>query len=163
MRKWIAVVGALALASSLTVAAAAQDASDDEAALKEMAGKWAEAWNKGDVAAIGAMYTEDADYIDIYGKAYKGRPAIEAAIKEINSSVFEGSKMNIESVATHPVKPDVVVGDSVWEVTGVPESEGPAPPSKGEATVVFVKTDGGWKIAAHRSRVPQSPVPSPEE
>ena len=164
MRKWIAVLGAIALASGLAVAAGAQDASDDEEAVKSIAGNWAEAWNAGDMKAVGDLYTDDSDYVDLFGASHKGRVEIEASFSEINSSVYKGSKISIETNAVHFVKPDLAVSDAEWEVRDLPEAEGPAPPSKGQSTVVAAKqADGQWKIVAHRSRVPQSPIPMPAE
>ena len=164
MRKWIAVLGAIALASGLSVVVGAQDASDDEAAVKNIAGQWAKGWNAGDMTAIGDLYTDDSDYVDLFGASHKGRADIEATFGEINSAVYKGSKISIEMKAVHFVKPDLAVADSVWEVSDLPKAEGPAPPSKGQATLVAAKqADGQWKIVAHRTRVPQSPVPAPEE
>ena len=163
MRRWISVLSAIALASGLAVFAVAQDASDDEAAVKSIAGQWAEAWNAGDMKAIGDLYKDDSDYVDLFGQSHKGRTEIEASFGEISSTVYKGSKISIETKAVRFVKPDLAVLDSVWELEGVPEAEG-APPSKGQATVVCTKQDDGqWKIVAHRSRVPQAPFPVPDE
>ena len=107
MRKWIAVLGAIALASGLAVVAGAQDASDDEAAIKGLASKWAEAWNAGDMKAIGDLYTDDSDHVDIFGATQKGRAAIEANFGEMNSTVFKGTKISIEPQAGHVVKPEL--------------------------------------------------------
>ena len=89
--------------------------------------------------------------------------AIEANFGAISFTIFSGSKISIESQAVHFVKPDLAVADSVWEFSDLPKADGPAPPSKGQATVVAAKqADGQWKIVAHRSRIPQSPIPAPE-
>ena len=164
MRKWIAVLGAVALASGLSVAVGAQDASDDEEAVKSIAATWVEAWNAGDMKAVGDLYTDDSDYVDLFGQSLKGRTDIEASFSEVKSATYEGAKLSIETKAVHFVKSDLAVSDTVWEVSDLPEAEGPAPPSKGQATIVVQKqADGQWKIVAHRTRVPQSPVPAPAE
>ena len=114
--------------------------------------------------AIGDLYKDDSDYVDIFGESHKGRTDIEASFGQISSTAYKGSKISIETKAVQFVKPDLAVADSVWEITGVPKAEGPAPPSKGQATIVVAKQDDGqWKIVAHRSRVPQAPFPVPDE
>ncbi len=164
MRRWISVLSAIALASGLAVFAVAQDASDDEEAVKSIVGQWAEAWNAGDMKAIGDLYKDDSDYVDLFGKSHKGRTDIEATFSQLNSTAYKGSKLSIDTKAIRFIKTDLAVADSVWEVTGLPKSEGPAPPSKGQATLVVAKQDDGqWKIVAHRTRVPQAPFPVPDE
>ena len=163
MRRWISVLSAIALASGLAAFAVAQDASEDEEALKGMAAKWAEAWNAGDMKGVGDLYTDDSDYVDLFGQSHKGRTDIEAVFGGLKTTAYEGATLSIETKAVHFVKPDLAVLDSVWELAGVPDAEG-APPSKGQSTVVCTKQDDGqWKIVAHRSRVPQSAVPVPDE
>jgi uncharacterized protein (TIGR02246 family) len=76
---------------------------------------------------------------------------------DLMSTMFEGTKISIQMTATRFVKPDLAVGDSAWEITGLPEMEGETPPSKGTSTVVAVKQDGQWLITSHRSRVPAAP------
>lgn len=92
-----------------------------------LATQWAEAWNRGDTKAIGDMYTGDADTIDFTGKAFKGREAIETSFVDLMSTMFEGTKISIQMTATRFVKPDLAVGDSAWEITGLPETEGETP------------------------------------
>ena len=164
MRKWIAAIGAVALASGLAVTVGAQDASDDEEAVKNLGPQWVESWNAGDMKAIGDLYTDGSDYVDVSGVLYKGRADIEASIREINSTIYKGSTVSTEVTAVHFMKPDLAVADSVWEVSDIPKAEGAAPPSKGQSTIVAQKqTDGQWKIVAHRTRIPQSPIPMPAE
>ena len=114
--------------------------------------------------AVGDLYTDDSDYVDLFGQSLKGRTDIEASFSQVKSATYEGAKLSIETKAVHFVKSDLAVSDTVWEVSDLPEAEGPAPPSKGQATIVVQKqADGQWKIVAHRTRVPQSPVPAPAE
>lgn len=165
MRKWMAVLAALMLAAVGAVAQAQDEgeASADEAAIRGIAGKWSEAWNGADMAAIVAMYADDADYVDIFGATHNGRAAIEAAFTATNSGPYKGTSVTIETVSVHFVKPDLAVTDSEWEVANLPESDGPAPPSKGQSTLVLAKQGDEWVIAAHRTRIPQPPTPTPSE
>ncbi|MGD8895391.1 MAG: SgcJ/EcaC family oxidoreductase [Acidobacteriota bacterium] len=158
MRKGMIVLAVLALASGMTGLVVAQETTDEEAALKAVGSQWADAWNAGDMTAVGALYAEDADYVNFFGQSFKGREQIEASFAEVHEGVYKGSKISIETTAVRLVKPDVAISDSAWEMTGLPEVEGPAMPSKGLSTAVMVKQDGEWKIAAHRTRVAAAPA-----
>ena len=151
MRSWMATLVALALAIGLAPALEAQD----EEAVKAVAVSWAEAWNAGDMDALGALYAEESDYVSFFGEKSNGRAAIQATFAEISSTVYEGTKISIETRTLTFVKPDVVVSDTDWSLTEVP-AEAAALPTAGQSTAVMVKQDGAWKIVAHRARVPQT-------
>jgi uncharacterized protein (TIGR02246 family) len=150
MRNWTAALAVLLLAVGLAPAAGAAD----EDGVKAIAPAWAEAWNAGDMDAVAALYAEGADYVSFFGEAFKGVPAIQAAFTETNSTVYKGSKIEIETVAVTFIKPDVAVTDSTWKLTGIPDGAPPVP-TEGQSTAVAVKQGDTWKIAAHRARVPQ--------
>jgi uncharacterized protein (TIGR02246 family) len=160
MQKRIVVLTAMLLAAALAPVVGAQEASDAEEAVKMVATQWQDAWNGGDMDALGALYAEDADYVDLFGRTFKGREQIQANFSEVHSTAYEGAKISIETTSVQFIEPDVAVSDSVWEMTGLPE--GTEAPSKGQSTAVVVKKDGDWKIVAHRARVPAPPLLAPE-
>jgi uncharacterized protein (TIGR02246 family) len=53
-------------------------AAQSRAIIQKADDKWAEAFNKGDAAAVAAMYTEDAYVLPAGAEMMKGRSAIEA-------------------------------------------------------------------------------------
>jgi len=149
----MAALVVLVLAVGLAPAAGAGDEDD----VKAIGAAWAEAWNAGDMDAIGALYAEDADYVNFFGETISGQAAVQATFSELSSTVYQGTTIEVEPVAVTFVAPDVAVTDSVWKLTGVPD-DAPSLPTEGQSTVVAVKQGDGWKVAAHRTRVPQSPV-----
>jgi uncharacterized protein (TIGR02246 family) len=159
MQKRMAVLAALVLAAGFAAVVVAQEASGDEEAVRALADQWQDAWNAGDMDAIGALYTDDADYVNVFGESAKGREEIQASFSE-TSTAYKGAKISIETTSVQFIEPDVAVSDSVWEMTGLPE--GTEAPSKGQSTAVVVKKDGDWKIVAHRARVPAPPLLAPE-
>ena len=158
MRKTRMTIAVLAL--FLPLMASAQDATEET--LNELARNWEEGWNIGDASAIGQLYTEDADFAGIDGQAAKGRAAIEEMLDGFLTTVYKGSKLSITTTETRAVKPHLIIGDSVWELTDVPaESEGA--PTKGQATVIMKQVDGQWLIVSHQSRIPvMSPGGEPQ-
>ncbi len=153
MRRRITVVMALALALGL----ASPVVAGDEEAVKAVADGWIEAWNAGDMEALGALYAEDADYTSFFGETLEGRAAIQGAFTEMGTTVYKGSKLSIEIFSVSFPKPDVAVMDNKWKLTNVPEG-GPDLPTEGQATVVVAKTGDAWKIASHLNRIPQNPM-----
>ena len=150
------LVALLALGAPMV---AAQDAPD-EAAIKAVEDAWIAAWDAKDSAAIGALYTADADYHDAFGQRHDGRAAIEKVFGELIAGPYAGASLSMEPVSLNVVSPTLVVSESRWKMSGMPEGDGPTPPDSGLSTVVVVKSGDGWLIAAHRSRVPYTP-PSP--
>jgi len=148
------LIGCVALVAP---AAHGQDEGGDGAAIQAVAQKWIDAWNAGDMAGVAALYTEDADYEDVFGERHEGRAAIEQAFAESNSGPYQGSQLELESISFRMLGPSLAVSDTRWKVTGMPESDGPAAPAEGLSTAVFVAQGDGWLITAHRSRVPYSP------
>lgn len=53
-------------------------AAQSKAIIQKADDQWAEAFNKGDAAAVAAMYTEDAYVLPAGAEMMKGRSAIEA-------------------------------------------------------------------------------------
>ena len=151
MRIGVAALAVLLLAVGLAPAAGA----GDEEGVRAIGPAWAEAWNAGDMDAVAALYAEGADYVNFFGDTFSGVPAIQGSFAEINSTVYKGTKIEIETVAVSFVKPDVAVSDSTWKLTGIPAGAPPLP-TEGQSTVVAVKQGDAWKIVAHRARVPQS-------
>ena len=153
MRYRVAALVVLALAVGLAPAAGAGDEDD----VKAIGATWAEAWNAGDMDAVGALYAEDSDYVNFFGEKTSGKAAVQAGFAELNSTVYQGTKIEVETVAVSFISPNVAVTDTVWKLTGIPDGAPPLP-TEGQSTVVAVKTGDGWKISAHRTRVPQGPV-----
>lgn len=96
---------------------------------------------KGDVAALAAMFTEDAEYTSEEGRAFSGRPAIEACLRDAFCT-HKGSKLTIRTDSVKPLSADVLVekgSTTVISRTG----------EVAEAlfTAVHVKKDGKWKIS----------------
>jgi uncharacterized protein (TIGR02246 family) len=158
MRNAMIALIVLALATSVSGVVVAQEPSDAEEAVEMVASHWADAWNAGDMESIGALYTETSDYVSLFGETLKGREQIQAFFTEVHSTVYKGAKFSHETTTIRFVKPDIAIGDTAWEFTGVAETEGPTMPSKGLSTTVLVKQDGEWKIVAQRAQVPSVPA-----
>ena len=71
MRNFAVVAGCLILGAAPAVA-------QDKATIEKLNDAWTAAFNKGDAAAVAAMYTEDAYVLPPGAEIVKGHVAIEA-------------------------------------------------------------------------------------
>jgi uncharacterized protein (TIGR02246 family) len=117
---------------------------DDEQALRKAADDLGEAFNKGDTDAVLGFWTPDAEYIDVSGKATRGRAALAALFRKGFES-RKGSKTKFQIASLRFLKPDVVVEDGSMTVThpqGTTET--------GRYSAIWVKTDGKWLLSSVR-------------
>lgn len=49
----------------------------DEGAVRAVANSWSDAWNRHDMALLAKLFTEDADFVNVGGRHWKGREQIE--------------------------------------------------------------------------------------
>jgi uncharacterized protein (TIGR02246 family) len=99
---------------------------------------FAAAYNKGDVAAIAAMYTEDAIAFPPGGDLVKGRVAIEAMWKDVQAAGLTDLALQTLSVERDGSLA-IEVGTATAKMKGAPQR------------IKYVVTwkrqsDGGWKL-----------------
>jgi uncharacterized protein (TIGR02246 family) len=138
-----AVLAALLLAA---VPAAAQPG--DEAALRDVVARYADARNRGDKAALEALFTPDADQLVSSGEWRRGRVAVVAG--SLASSQNRAGQRTFTVETVRMLAPTVAVVDSRYEI-GVGGGEAAR---QMWASWLLVKTAGGWRIAAIRNMRP---------
>ena len=73
----------------LACSPASAQVAGDEAAIRELATRWADAWSRHDMRELFSFVTEDADFVNVGARHWKGRQQIEA---EHTSRVKKGSE-----------------------------------------------------------------------
>lgn len=157
--RWMIVT--LAMLGLAAVASAASVADEDVMPrAKAESEALVKAFNEHDAEALGALFTETADYAFLQGSSpealqfglISGRDQIIRTM-ETFFQIFPSAKLAHTVRRARLVAPDVMVSDEDMEITGLPGDYGPI---KGQVMVVLVRADGIWKIAADRniSRVP---------
>jgi uncharacterized protein (TIGR02246 family) len=128
---------------------------EDQAALEAIVAGLEKAWNSGDGTGYGSHFTEDADFVNIFGHHGKGRQAIAAAHDQIFSTVYKGSVNRLELTGTRMLAPNVALAHMRASL------EVPAGPMAGRIealpSAVLVRDQGGWKIAAFHNTRMQAP------
>ena len=106
------------------------------------------AWNNGDGAAFGALYTSDATFVNIRGEHIHGSAAIGTGHHGIFTTIYAGSVNRMELLRADIVADGVVVAISLNTL------DCPAGPLAGRnqavSTSVITRPDdhGPWRIVA---------------
>jgi len=116
----------------------------DEQAIRKAGAGHVEAMNKGDLNALMAFWTPDADYIDEAGKVTRGKDGLTALFKK-GLAENKGSKIAGKMHSLKFLRPEVAMEDGSLEFT--------APDGSKEANryaVVWVKSGDRWLISSAR-------------
>ena len=133
--------------SALTVTAVlAQGGSGDaraEAAVRAVVASYVDAREKQDAAAIGALFTGDADQFNSSGDWRRGREAIVKGT--LQSSQRNAGTRNIDLKAVRFPAPGVAIADGEY---GIGEQ-------RLWTTLVLTRQGESWKITAIRNMAPR--------
>lgn len=121
-----------------------------EEAVKSVVRSLTDCWNRHDMVAYAAQFSDDADFVNVLGAHMKGRAAIEAQHLAIHRTIFRNSRLRELETSVRLVASDVALAHVRWEMTGhdqvpdwnVPESR------VGILTCVLVEEGGRWLITA---------------
>ena len=141
-----AFVAVLALAACAPPPAATSGTPEDEAAIRAMGPKFADVWNKGDVAGMTALMTDDYQAVAADGTEIKGRAAAEESSKqEATARAGLGLKISIDTKYVRWVSATSAQVGGTWTLAGAPAGSGP---DKGAWMALDMKgTDGQWRMA----------------
>ncbi len=135
-------IAALAVLASFS-SAFGEAADPNRARIEKLGKSFAEAFTRGDIPAVAAMYAEDAMAFPPESEIVKGRPAIEAMWKGVRDMGAQSMELNTLDVQTSG---NLVVetGKGTLHIAGA----GAAPAAVSVKYVVVWKKqkDGSWKI-----------------
>ena len=122
---------------SLTSAAFGQD----KATIDKLNESFIAAFQTGDTAAIGQMYTEDAYLVSYGGEMVKGRAAIQAFWTKAAEGI---SDFKLTTVDVKPLGNEAAreIGTFTLKTKGQPPQE-----VAGKYVVVWQKVGGDWRLA----------------
>jgi uncharacterized protein (TIGR02246 family) len=134
----------------LALAQDSNKSSEHREAIAKAATGYMAAFEKGDVDALAAKWTQDAEYIDESGKKTEGREAIAAMLRK-NVNGVKGYKLSLHTTTCHLVTPDVAMTDGKATLTSPEGAEERTP-----FTAVWVKKAGDWMLRSLRDLPQQS-------
>jgi uncharacterized protein (TIGR02246 family) len=134
----------------------------DQAEIRSVAMRQGETWSRHDARAYAALFTDDADVVNVVGWWWKGREEVARKLTEAFKFVFKDSKLTITDVETRFLKPDVAVAHARWTMTGARTPAGIPEPRDGIQTLVFTKQARHWLISAFQNThsIPERPFPT---
>lgn len=167
MRRLLVLLAALAAVSSQThptlsraaaaqAAQAAQGASADEAAIRDLVRRYVDARDLQDPAAIGALFTADADQHTTAGEWRRGRDQIVPGTLRSSDRNPGARRIDVETVRF--LAPDVAIADGPYRITA-PNGQ----TRRMWATLVVKREAGAWRIAAIRNATPTGEGAQPAE
>jgi uncharacterized protein (TIGR02246 family) len=102
------VVGLVMLAMTVTNPAIANTA-DDEQAVRKVIADYGDAWNKHDPDAILALFTDDADWVNVAGSWWHGQAEHRRGTTWVHAHVFKNAHGHIGAVVVRFSTKDTAV------------------------------------------------------
>jgi uncharacterized protein (TIGR02246 family) len=142
--------------------ASARDVADATTSLETIVSSLAESWNRHDMTAFAAAFSENADFVNVIGMHWRGRQQIEAKHTATHSTIFRNSSLQILESTVRLLSPDIALAHVWTQVNGAESLRKSVPePRRALMTCVLVKEAGRWLItAAHNTDI--VPVVFPE-
>jgi uncharacterized protein (TIGR02246 family) len=91
---------------------------DADADIRALIAEQAEAWNRHDAKAWASRFVPSAEFINILGTPFSGKPAIEEITTRIFASIFKASHDSVSVQKIVWVSPDVAVAHYEHAVSG---------------------------------------------
>ena len=114
-------------------------------------------WNRYDSIGFAAVFAQDATFIHIFGGQLDGRPAIEAAHRNIFATIYRGSHANFALRSIRFVRPDVAVVFAQAQVKVKEGSE--AREIETRPTLIVEREQDKWQIVAFQNtRISEVPA-----
>lgn len=135
-----------------TPALAAQPA--DEAAIRELVRSYVNARDLQNQAAVGDMFTADADQHTTAGEWRRGRPQIMTGTLQSSTRNPGARRITVRTVRF--ITPDTAIVDGPYELIS-PDGQ----TRSMWATLVVTREGGAWRIAAIRNAIPTGAVGRP--
>jgi uncharacterized protein (TIGR02246 family) len=153
----LVLVVSLVMGSASSVSAQEQD----EAAIRQVQERQADAWNRHDAAAYANLFSEDGDVVNVVGWWWRGRSEIKSKLDTAFAFVFRDSKLSITEVQVRFLSPVVAIAHVSWTMVGAKTPPGIPEPRAGIQLQVLTKAADGWMIASFQNTnsVPEVPFP----
>ena len=117
-------------------------ASADDAAVREMVKRYADARDTSDSNAIGALFSDNADQLVSTGEWRRGKDALVRGM--LASSARETGKRTLAVETVRFLGPDIAIADAKYDIGD----------RKMWSTFIMRRSSGTWRIEAIRNMLP---------
>jgi uncharacterized protein (TIGR02246 family) len=132
-------------------------------AIEAVFARMAELWNQHDTRAYAALWTEDADFVNVVGMHRHGRKELLAELDYLHTDRFKNTHIRIECHTVQFLTPELALAHVWWEMNGDPGIPG-FPTENGRRRGVFTHvlrlTPEGWRFIASQN-TDTLPIPDP--
>ena len=126
-------------------------ASDSSEAIRATDQAFAAAWNRHDVKAMAAAWSQDGDIINPFGRVAKGRASVEALLADEHSKVFQHSTYTPGPMSLRFITPSIAIADSDTQISGAVNPDGSkAPVMTVHIMRIVQKIKGQWLTVTAR-------------
>jgi uncharacterized protein (TIGR02246 family) len=106
-------------------------------------------WEHHDMDGFGALFSGDADFVNIFGDWLKGRDAIARDHAERHQTMFRTSRLAIEPPTVRALRQDIALVHWRWTMHDVRGPDGNVLGNKtGLMLQVMERGSEGWRIVA---------------
>jgi uncharacterized protein (TIGR02246 family) len=142
----------LSLLLAPRAAGAQAGSAADVDAIRAIETQWETAWNHHDVAAMVALGTADADWVNLAGEWFKGRDAFAKSLESLHSAKVKASVWHTEQVDVKFLASNIAVVHVYFTSSGERNPDGTLMPARhGIFTRVEMKREGRWQIVASQA------------
>jgi uncharacterized protein (TIGR02246 family) len=121
----------------------------EEKKIEAVAHRFIEAWNAHDMKTFASLFTEDAEFVNVYGSWWTGRQRIEAEHASVHETVFRQSHLTAMELRARHLAPESAILHMRWQLTGLRTPTGESIPDRtGVLLFVLVSSPYEWHIAA---------------
>ena len=108
---------------------------------------FAECWNRHDINAFAELFAQDAEFVNVVGLWWKGRPEIKAAHEFTHQTLFKNSRLTIAEVFVRLPTPQIAIARCHWKLEGHVTPDGtPLPERNGVLMNVLHQIGSKWLI-----------------
>jgi uncharacterized protein (TIGR02246 family) len=126
--------------------------NDDEHAVRNVLAEYAVAWNGHDMAALGRLFADNCDYVNVAGVHWKGVQEIVQRQAELFQNRLKNADRRLTGVEVRFPTPDTALVHATWDVTGRSRPTAESVPALKEiTTMTMTKTNGRWLITAFQN------------
>lgn len=115
-------------------------------------------WNSADGNTFAQPFADDANFVAIRGDHHRGKKTIAIGHEAVFASIYKGSSIRYEVTGARRLHEQVIIGHARSTLTA------PSGPLEGVhmalASIVLVRTDAQWKIAAFHNTLIADVLPS---
>jgi uncharacterized protein (TIGR02246 family) len=146
--------------------------NDQDAVVRNTVNGYAEAWNRHDMDALGALFASNGDFVNVTGDWWKGRQQIQANIAFLHATVPAGEASvtlpantygalkavtyRFDRVDVRFIDTDVAVAHVTWTQFGDPRF---SDPRHGILSFTVVRQNGHWFLDAGHNTTLAVPPP----